>query len=84
MRLSPLISDGVPESNGEVSQQHGANEGFRHEHGVAEGFEIKCGSPLAIRNRVWDGSVDGPMASMPNAVHHPSNLGVDFAVRPSD
>ena len=68
------MSDGVLESNGGVSQQHGANEGFRHQHGVAEGFKIKCGSPLAIRNRVRDGSVDEPMANTPNAVHHPSHL----------
>ena len=73
MWLSLLISDGVLESNGGVSQQHGANENFQHQHGVAKDFEIRCGSPLAIRNRVCDGSVDELMPNTPNAVH-PSHL----------
>lgn len=69
-----MISDGVPEGDGEVGQQDGADEGFRHKCVAPECAQAERGSYLAIRSGIWDGSVDWSMAGVVDAVHHPLDL----------
>jgi len=89
VHFPPVISDGVPQGDGKVSQQDGANEGFGHKYGVLEDTEIehegpcaKFHSPLAIRSGVRNGLVDGSVASVANSIRHPPNIWIVNMVEP--